>query len=219
MSAIPNKWPRVLAVLVLAGCAGTQTSSVTQTSAVAPDRVGSSAPATTGVSLPGKDPTAPTITILPADKDPTRAQIQSMLKEGPPENERSRPIREALEQTLAFSPMEGRVFPGPVGCSRKLCAADVFYASPADFRAFDAATLTKPVSPFNRWRGPNGHSGLLRQADGRLVATWYFMAPDARMPRGVRARLNEKADQMLHEARVRSTSRPGSNSASQRGAK
>jgi hypothetical protein len=187
-----------LVILLLAGCGTTQTTSATS------NVVEAGPPGTIGTAVPERDPSAPDIQIRPAEQDPTYVRLQRMLKVGPSEDAASQPTRQAISDTINVRPNMRGAAPGPVECNRTLCTANVFYDNAAAFLAFDQATIEKSTSPFNRWRGSNGHTGLLRERGGRLVARWYFMSPDAGMPRHVRLQLINKADERLKEARMRS---------------
>jgi hypothetical protein len=190
-----EKWGAFLSVLMALSCAtGQPTTRPADQSHIA-----------TPVALtaaPGEKETAPIPDdIRPADADPTRAQILNLLKAGPGENERSSRIREALSSTLDVKPIVAGVKPQRIQCTRRLCAADVYYATAADFRDFDDQTVRSPESPFNKWEGSNGHTGLLRAKDKRLLATWYFFALDSGMPSQVRTHLIDKSDKVLKQAR------------------
>lgn len=134
------------------------------------------APTAAVLKLPGPPlaaATAEPYQPVPAEKDFTRLRLLSRLRGSGPANAGSTDAERALRRTLALGGSHDGVVIGKIECHALGCAADVAYASPDAFTAFDKGKHGQPELPFDSWQGVSGRTGLL--VDGaRLIATWYF---------------------------------------------
>ena len=155
-------------------------ASAQSAGAVAPSPAGVVAPARAGAVAPAANRAAqvgPERVAIPEGDHPVRRQILKVISQ---EVDGTRPAaaKKALLRTLAIAPAikkERRVQEnvGPLGYS-----VDVSYASEEEFELgkTDDLRLASPKSPFSRWNGPRGRTGLFRR-DGQLLATWFFLVP------------------------------------------
>jgi hypothetical protein len=131
-----------------------------------------------GQTVPYKNPWkdfkgGPPQPLTALEGDPARDQLLEQIPDQDPMEEAKDHLLKALKGSKV---PEGVDIREPATCSAAGCRVDVVYANEDAFLAFEEGKFHKPDSDFEKWNYGNGRTALLRNKEGQLVATWFFMA-------------------------------------------